>query len=360
MSLPLAGVTLLEATSLECPFALRLAVAFAGRIAAALGAEVIRFEQETNDPIRDSEPSIGTGSALSIFLNAGKRVVPWRGPADLGDALRALVESADILLLDQDAQTLAERSNAQVKALVSFFADRPGVPRDASEFTVLALSGVLDTVGDPQREPLRLGGHQLAYAAGLAAYTGIASAYFGTTRDDSAGAVHETVRVSLFDVAMWLNWKNLAAAAGSGASPTRAGRSHQWQILRCRDGWVALVFMEKDWSALQSLVGDDRLGDPRFATEAGRNSHARALGDIVEERFLTLTRSEIEALARTKRLPIGAVWSPVDLTQNPHYLARGFLRTARTRNGESHLQPVLPVRWHGLDAAPAPIRARPL
>ncbi len=357
MSLPLAGITLLEATSLEAPLALRIAVAFAGRMAAALGAEVVRFEQESGDPIRDSEPRIGTDSALSIFLNAGKRVVPWRGPAHLDGELQAQVRSAHIMLLDQGAAAMAAQSNARVKALVSFFADRPNVPREASEFTVLALSGVLDTVGDPQREPLRLGGHQLAYAAGLSAYTGIVSAYFGMTRTDVAGAAHETVKVSLFDVAMWLNWKNLAAAASSGASPTRAGRSHQWQVLRCRDGWVALVFMEKDWSALQSLVGDGRLADPRFATEAGRNRHARELGDIVEERFWTLTRREIEALARASRLPIGAVWSPVDLTQDPHYLARGFLQTARTQTGETYLQPVLPVRWHRLDAAPAPVQA---
>jgi crotonobetainyl-CoA:carnitine CoA-transferase CaiB-like acyl-CoA transferase len=355
MSLPLAGITLLEATSLECPFALRLAVAFAGRIAAALGAEVVRLEQP-DDPIRRAEPRAGDDSALAVFLNAGKRVVPWRGPADRGNQLQALIGSAEIVLLDRDAAAIADRSKARVKALISFFADRPDAPRDASEFTVLALSGMLDTVGDPEREPLRLGGHQLAYAAGLSTGTGMLAAYFGATRNDAGGAARETVRVSLFDVAMWLNWKNLAAAAASGASPTRAGRSHQWQILRCRDGWVALVFMEKDWNGLRTLVGDARLEEPRFATEAGRNRHARALGDIIEEHFVKLSRREIEASARTARLPIGAVWSPIDLAEDPHYIARGFLRLTRTQSGDNHLQPVLPVRWHGLDAAAA---ARP-
>jgi crotonobetainyl-CoA:carnitine CoA-transferase CaiB-like acyl-CoA transferase len=351
MSLPLAGVKLLEATSLDCPLALRLAVAFAGRVAAALGAQVVRFEQVSGDPIQGCEPKVGGQSTLSVFLNAGKRVIPWGGPSERDGTLQVELGSAEILLLDQGAAAMAERSDAKVKALVSFFGDRPGAPRDASAFTVLALSGVLDTVGDPQREPLRLGGHQLAYAAGLSLYTGIAAAYFGVTGADAPPAARETVRVSLFDVAMWLNWKNLAAAAASGASPTRAGRSHQWQILRCRDGWVALVFMEKDWGPLQSLVDDDRLRDPRFATEALRNRNARALGDIVEEHFLKLTRREIEAEARTRRLPIGAVWSPVDLANDAHYLARDFLRAARTAEGATCLQPALPVRWHRTEAA---------
>jgi crotonobetainyl-CoA:carnitine CoA-transferase CaiB-like acyl-CoA transferase len=356
MNLPLSGVTLLEATSLECPLALRLTVAFAGRLAGALGATVIRFEQESGDPIQAIPPHIGEESALSVFLNAGKRLVPWRGPASLSPELQGHVDSADIVLLDRGSVELAARPASRVTALVSFFADRPSAPSHASEFTVLALSGVLDTVGDPKREPLRLGGHQLAYSAGLSVYAGITAAYFATTRESSASPASETVRVNLFDVAMWLNWKNLAAAAAYGTSPTRAGESHQWQILRCRDGWVALVFMEKDWAALQDLVGDDRLGDPRFASEAGRGLHAGALGDIVEQHFLNMSRGEIEAAARAKRLPLGAVWSPIDLVEDPHYLARGFLRPARTRAGEIYLQPALPVRWHGLDAAATPSR----
>jgi crotonobetainyl-CoA:carnitine CoA-transferase CaiB-like acyl-CoA transferase len=356
MILPLAGMTLLEVNSIDCPLALRLTIAFAGRVASSLGATVIRFAQEMDDPIEQAEPRIGNTSALSLFLNAGKRLVPWRGPDDVTPALRRHLESAEVLLFDRGAAEIAGRFPRPVAGMASFFADRPNAPSHASAFTVLALSGVLDTVGDPEREPLRLAGHQLAYSAGLSLYAGIAAACFGLRAGNDASVAAETVRVNLFDVAMWLNWKNLAAAAAYGASPTRAGQSHQWQILRCRDGWVALVFMEKDWPALQALLGDDRLRDPRFATEAGRGRHAAELGDIVEGHFRLLTRSEIEAQARAKRLPLGAVWSPVDLMDDPHYLARDFLHTTRTRDGEMYLRPALPVRWHGLDSAAAPAR----
>ena len=48
--------------------------------------------------------------------------------------------------------------------------------RPVSEFTILALGGLLHMVGEPERKPLRLGGHQASYAAGLTAFTGLTAA----------------------------------------------------------------------------------------------------------------------------------------------------------------------------------------
>ncbi|MBI3197597.1 MAG: CoA transferase, partial [Rhodospirillales bacterium] len=48
--------------------------------------------------------------------------------------------------------------------------------RPVSEFAILALGGLLHMVGEPERKPLRLGGHQASYAAGLTAFTGLAAA----------------------------------------------------------------------------------------------------------------------------------------------------------------------------------------
>ena len=41
---------------------------------------------------------------------------------------------------------------------------------------MLALGGLLHMVGEPERKPLRLGGHQASYAAGLTAFTGLTAA----------------------------------------------------------------------------------------------------------------------------------------------------------------------------------------
>ena len=81
---------------------------------------------------------------------------------------------------------------------------------------MLALGGVLNLVGESDRQPLRLGGHQVAYAAGLSAFTGLVSALCGTAA--------EVVHVSLLENAVWLNWKNVASAeAGGNSSKRQAG-----------------------------------------------------------------------------------------------------------------------------------------
>src|SRR5213079_2021137 len=115
--------------------------------------------------------------------------------------------------------------------------------RPASEFTLLAQSGLLHMVGEPERKPLKLGGHQASYAAGLTAFTGLAAAL--ADRDAGQRAPH--VRVSLAEVMQWVNWKAASGAAAGGISPGREGKASEFQIVPCRDGHVAVVHTVTQW-----------------------------------------------------------------------------------------------------------------
>ncbi|HUN46023.1 MAG TPA: CoA transferase, partial [Stellaceae bacterium] len=197
---PLAGITVVEALSADCPLALRLSAALAGRIAADLGARVVKLEPAEGDPVRRLPPfATGGCSALFAFLNAGKQSVR----DDPVPAAR-LIERADAALVDERRD-----ERARTSVVLSMLApDLPGAAGAGpqSEFSLMALGGLLDIVGDPARQPLRLGGHQLAYSAGLAAYAGLVA---GLLRRPAA----ETARVSLLDVAVWINWKSAASVA---------------------------------------------------------------------------------------------------------------------------------------------------
>ena len=122
----------------------------------------------------------GETSALFAFLNAGKRSVVL--PREGGFAtLRRLVERANALIADAGCDRHFSRAvgaglpdeEARVAVLISMLGGDGARDIPASEFTVLALGGVLNMIGDPERQPLRLGGHQAAYAAGLSAFTGL-------------------------------------------------------------------------------------------------------------------------------------------------------------------------------------------
>src|SRR5690349_1413365 len=154
MVAPLAGRRVLDlgARCAQVPHA--LAASMAARLCAAYGAEVVRALPKTGEPFANYAPLLpGGGSALDRFLNAGKR--PGTASGDFDAAIG-------------DEAALREVS-ARVKVRLSVFA--PGNDPPMSELGLLAISGLLGIVGESEGPPARLAGHQVAYAAGLAAST---------------------------------------------------------------------------------------------------------------------------------------------------------------------------------------------
>jgi crotonobetainyl-CoA:carnitine CoA-transferase CaiB-like acyl-CoA transferase len=327
----------LEHASPTCPLPLRLAMSFAARMAAGLGAELVKSGSVADDPVCAIGPFVAGQGALSWFLDQGKTRL----------AHGAIEPAAfDIVLCDDQAfGALAEQSPACVYTVFSLFpAGTTQVGLVASEFTIMASSGLLDLVGDPAREPLRMGGHQLAYSCGMAAYAGAVAALGARGR---GGVAAEVVRVSLADTAVWLNWKVVAMASWSRVGRTRQGADAEWQVVRCADGWVALVFLEADWPVLRDFVDDARLSDARFDDRAVRRKEARFLSEVVEAAFLRHTRRELKDLALARRLPLGPVWTPIELELDPQNVSRGFLSRQSPGTPQARLVPRLPVLWNG-------------
>jgi crotonobetainyl-CoA:carnitine CoA-transferase CaiB-like acyl-CoA transferase len=205
-------------------------------------------------------------------------------------------------------------------------------------------------IGEPERKPLKLGGHQASYAAGFAAFTGLTAVLAAR----SAGRRAPHVRVSLAEVMQWVNWKAASGAEASGSSPGREGKASEFQVVPCRDGHVAVVYTVTQWPATRALVGDKRLDDPRFATRAGRRLHIAELYDILTPWFADKTRAEIQKIAQAKGVPFGPVFTPAELLETEQYVVRSFLaEMTHPTLGRLRL-PQLPVQWDGRSFAPRP------
>jgi crotonobetainyl-CoA:carnitine CoA-transferase CaiB-like acyl-CoA transferase len=343
---PLEGIRVIEVYGPDAALALRLAGSLTGRILADLGAQVSFGEPPEGDVLRRVPPfTAGGGSATFAFLSAGKHAIR------LPDDPAQLIAAHDGAIID--AGGFARWcGQAALPAMAVLSMASHGA--HASEFTVLALSGVLDIVGDPEREPLRLGGHQAAYSAGLSAFTGLLAAL--CLARAGAGAPR-TVHVNLLDTLLWINWKSVIAGQVAANSPSRQGRAAEWQVLGCADGWLALVYQATDWPALCDLVGDPRLHEERFATVAARRENGRELAALIEAGLSHHTRDEIRSLALARRLPLGPVWSPAELLQDRHYLSRGVFFPAIMPEGAAGMMPSLPVVWNGARFAPGPVPA---
>jgi crotonobetainyl-CoA:carnitine CoA-transferase CaiB-like acyl-CoA transferase len=333
---PLQDVRVVECASAGCPLAVRLALAFAGRVAADLGAQVTALRTPAQADLDRIEPRVAEHSALGLFLDAGKRFQQIADSSVAGAHLDgADVIFSDVALYETQAGTNPRAVWSVVSALGKVTDHTP-----QSEFTLMALSGLLDLVGDPLQAPLRLGGHQLAYAAGLAAYGGAIGALCAREADKTP----DVVRISLADVGVWLNWKSVAMPSWSNRCASRQGAAAEWRTVRCADGWIALVCSEADWPALRELVGDPRLLEPRFEDRAERRKHAAHIAEIVQSAFFGYSRAQLRDAALEKRLPLGAVWSPLELENDPQNRARGFLQRVGPLN---LLRPRLPILWDG-------------
>ena len=323
---PLFGVTVLEAVDPAAPVALSIVAGMCGRIARDLGARVI---------------SLSDGAALEPgvrqFLGSGKEV-PDVG-ADLPGAVQHLLSDCQGIITDiglRDRLALPADGPDAIALAMSCDA-----PLQGSEFTIEARSGLLDMIGEPDREPLRLGGHQLLYAGGLSAYLALIDAL--SVR--ASGAPRSDRRVDVLDVGVWLNWKTLGAAALGLPVPHRAGASAEWPVVPCRDGFVALVYRSSDWESFKVMLGDPRLDDARFATDIGRRLHRQDLNAVLEQNLARFTRAEVRVLALRHRLPLGPAWTPRELLEDEHMQARRFFQPYDP--GGDALRPRLPVVWGG-------------
>lgn len=317
MTAPFTGRRVLDLSAFAAQRPHAIAIAMAGKLAAAFGAEVVRPVPATGDPLAGLAPFLPDGSsALAGFLLAG------RG-GDAGAGFDAAIG---------DAPSLAG-VEAKLRVRVSVFG--PGDDPPMSELGLLALSGILAAVQPRRQAPHRLAGHQAAYAAGLAAYAALAAGLRIGMRD--------TADISLFDTACWLNWKTAATVVllGSEAAAKDKEQRRGWHTMPARDGHVALVYMAKDWPAVCEMVGDPRLKEPRFATQRDRGENIEALDAVLAPWFAARSRQEITAAAQARRIPIGPVRSPAELLSDRQNVARGFL--------DAEGQPRLPLRWDGAE-----------
>lgn len=357
--LPLRRFTIVEVNDANVPLCLRLAASLATKIAADLGATVVKVEPPGGDPVRRAPPFLPQGeSALFQFVNTSKRSVMVDLAGREGRAsLAGLLDRADVVVFEEPASvaSLLRRGRATPVEIAAFPIEMQAEARPVSELALQALGGLMHMIGEPERKPLKLGGHQASYAAGLTAFTGLAAAL--AARD--AGRTARSVRVSLAEVMQWVNWKAASGAAAAGTSPGREGKASEFQVLPCRDGYVAVVYTVTQWPATRGLVGDPRLDDARFATRAGRRRHIAELYAILTPWFSDKTRDQIQKVAQAKGVPFGPVFSPAELIASEQYVARGFLAAMdHPTLGSLHL-PQLPVQWNGRSFAPRPAPALP-
>jgi len=347
----LHNVTVVELASPSSPAHLRLASAMATKLLADLGARVIRILPEGPDLLESLEPVLPDGtSAVGRFLNTSKLVLQTTDDEDRAKAVERLLESGVSAVVMEEGDPLHPLLSGTDTPLIELATWPRGVQLEGSdsEFTVLAASGLLDIIGDPTRSPLRLGGHQAAYSAGLSAFT---ATMIALTQTD-AGGEPSRARISLVETATWINWKAVAGVYNGDEMPTRPGELADFQVIRCSDGWFAFVFTPNEFDRVHAMFEGIDLTDLPIVDQPSLRAHIRALTERLRPWFAERTRDEIFEIAQRNGIPAGPVYSPRDLLSDPQYEARSFLVSIEDHSGSLMQMPRIPISWNGTRFAP--------
>lgn len=182
---PLAGTVVLDLSS-------GIAGAYCTKLLADGGADVVKVEDPTGDPLRRWSASgaaiaPGDDGALFSYLSGSKRsVVVDAAEADAGDTLARLCAAADVVVWSEGSALAgldpcvpdalrAAHPHLVVVTISPFGLDGPWVGRAATEFTLQAWSGGAVGLGPrlPRSAPLTVGGQVGEWLAGTYAAIGV-------------------------------------------------------------------------------------------------------------------------------------------------------------------------------------------
>jgi crotonobetainyl-CoA:carnitine CoA-transferase CaiB-like acyl-CoA transferase len=295
-----------------------LALAFCGKYLAGLGADVVVH--------RPALPAVD--SAVRAYVDDGKRQAT---------GLPAGWDGFDVAL------TTAPLPDPPAQLVNVVISDRgregPRADWQGGDFLAQAESGLMALIGTPGSPPTALGGHQIEYSAGVAAFTGAMVALHARDRD----GLGQVVETSLLEVAAYIEWKGRAYAQ-AGNHLVRGDRSGP-VVIRCADGHFGLYYRASDWPAVRAVL-DNPLLVEAFDEPAYRAAHLPELRLAVEQVSRTLTRDELFQRLRARGVPAGPVNTAHDLLTSEHYRSRGFL-TQLESTDDSTVQPALPVTFNG-------------
>lgn len=326
--------------------------AYATRLLADLGADVIRVEPPGGSRTRQQPPLVegSTGSCVSAFdafVNAGKRSVT----IDLGSVqgralLHKLIGTADVLVesypaavgddLGLEPSAIATANPGLVHVSVTPFGrDRSSALVDDDDLTIMAAGGLLHLGGYADSEPVVAYGGQARNAASLFAAVGALVALLhreSTGRGDWIDvSAQECVAQALEDsVATYEFAGDVRQRLGSDAREAGSG------VYACADGLVSMIAgrvgTAKAWRALvawlveSGAVGAEALQADHWASIRHRQTPTAIaeFGRVFGAFARTRGRLELYRGAQARGIALSPVNDIGQLMADEQLLARDF------------------------------------
>lgn len=320
------------------------------KLLADAGADVVKVEEQSGDPLRRWSASGadlgGEDGALFRYLNTSKRSV-LGGLED--DEVVELVDRADILVEDHgpgrgslDIGWLRARNPALVVVSISpFGATGPWADRPATEFTLQAWCGSTGSRGTPDRPPIAAGGRIGEWMAGAYAAVGAVAAWRAARRTGRG----EHVDVSMFEcmsVSMNTFASVFTSLMGIDPPPRPMPTVELPSIEPTSDGYVGFctIARQQFQDFLVMIDRPDLLADDDLANVNGRTRRMDEFNAMVRAWTAERTTDEIIELASAMRIPVTPVLDGRTVVDHEQFVARGSF----VQGPHGFTQPRVPYR----------------
>jgi crotonobetainyl-CoA:carnitine CoA-transferase CaiB-like acyl-CoA transferase len=314
---------------------------FCTLLLADMGAEVIKIEPPTGDPLRQQGVIVEGLSWYFAACNRNKHsVVLNLRSARSREALRRLLATADVVVDNFRPGVLADmgfdwpcvsalRPDIIQTSLSGFGACGPYADRPAFDFIAQAMSGFMSCNGTPETGALRTGAPISDLVAGLYAALGTVAALYRRTQTGQG----ERVAVAMVDSMLSLGAFLTANFLATGQPPVPTGNDHAlvapYGLFSARDGEIAIAPSNDGvYHKFLQVLGLEALAEHAdFRTNDLRVQHRAAINALITERIVQAPKAYWIETLNTAGVPCGVVMNLAEAFADPQVLSQEMVLT---------------------------------
>ena len=348
---PLSGLRVLEVGQL-------LAGPFAGCVLGYFGAEVIKIEPPSGDPLRNWRVLRDGTSLWWYSLARNKKSVAIDLQQEGGQQLvRDLAGKCDVLIENFKPGTMekwglgpedlrALRPDLIYTRVSGYGQTGPYASRPGFASVCEAFGGLRHLNGFDDRAPVRPNLSMGDTLAGLHAVIGVLLALNAQHRQGTKG---EVVDVAIYESVFNLLEGVVPEYDGAGVVRGPSGSTITGIVpsntYLCSDGKYVVIGANGDslFKRLMRAIGEPAMAeDVRLASNAGRVQHEKLIDAAIEKWTRAHDLQVVLETLSAASVPCGPIYSVADMAADPHYEARGMFEEVEVAGQPLKVPAILP------------------
>lgn len=301
-----------------------------------MGADVVKVEPPTGDPIRMSPPIEDDRSAAFMAFNRNKKSITLDTRTGKGkEVLKRLVQWGDVLVENFRPGTMEQWGFAyeQVRALnprvvmvsVSGFGQTgPYAHRAAFDMIAQAMSGVMSITGEANGPPMLCGPIIGDLIGGYFGTIGTLAALYARKETGKGQYVEASMYEALvFTMSHAIAFHTFGASYGKGSFPS----APLGTFLTSDNVYIFIAGHDNvHFPHIAKLAGRPAMAnDPEYLTRPARLRHEKELNQMLAGWVRSHTIAEVERALDEGGVPYGQVQNIADLLQDQHLRERGAI-----------------------------------